>query len=181
MPRFEVVEAQPHHCGQMARKIRHEHKEAILRACGDGMTLHRHIRETFDASSYRRALLCDGQMIALGGVTGTLSAAHGFIWMAATEDAKRYPKELIHTVRHLLAEIMVVKRELATTVIESDRAARRFAVFLGFHVAHVGDGSPAATRAQRRALLNHLDLDQSKRLPIGKGGETVIPMGFHLE
>ena len=132
MPRFELIEARTHHCGQMARRLRAEHRAAVERVGGD---VHRMIRDSFDPSSFRRALLCDGRLIALGGVSGTLASSSGFIWLACAEEVDRYPKQLLLIVRGLLAEVMDTKRELESVVLTGDAAALRFVRHLGFTVS----------------------------------------------
>ena len=132
MPRFELIEARPHHCGQMARRLRADHRAAIERVGGN---VHSMIRNSFDPSSYRRALLCDGRMIALGGVSGTLASPTGFIWLACADDVGRYPKQLFRVVRALLAEITETKRDLESFILPGDAAALRFVRRLGFSMS----------------------------------------------
>jgi hypothetical protein len=60
------------------------------------------------------------------------------------------PIALVKEARRQLGEITVAKRELATTIIGEDEAAKRLAVFLGFHVADEGPGKTAYRRPKKR-------------------------------
>jgi hypothetical protein len=120
-PVFTVIEARPWHCGRMARLLRIEHASAIARL---GIDSHRELSSRFGESAFRRAWLIDGELAALGGVTGPQMAAWGFLWLALSERARRYPVAIVKEAKRQLAEIMVVKRELATTILDNDAAAR---------------------------------------------------------
>lgn len=174
MTDFTIVEAKPWHCGAMSRLLRHEHRNAVAVL---GIDSHRELRTLFDASAYRRAWLIDGKLAGLGGVTGSEMAAIGFVWLTLTEQGTHYPIAIVKEARRLLDEIMVTKRELATTILAGDHAAKRLAIFLGFHVSHDGPGSPASTRFARRDLARFLDSNPELRIPIGTS--YVIPMGYH--
>ena len=160
----------------MARLLRTEHHHAILRA---GANVHRELRQCFEDSSFRRAWLIDGHLAALGGVRAPSMCAHGYVWLALTNQAARHPVAVVREAKRQLASIMVTKRELATTLIDGDDAARRFAVFLGFHVAHDGVGSPAISRAGRRTLLENLNSYEDRRVRVGNSFVTAV--GYHEE
>ncbi len=113
------------------------------------------------------------------GVVGSSLESTGYIWLAITDQARRYPLEFVRTVRRELDVIMLTKRELVTTVITDDPVACRFAAFMGFHVSHDGPGSPAYSRMGRRNLVNHITQTPELRMPMGKG--YCIPMGYHRE
>lgn len=172
--RFTIIPAKPWHCGAMMRRLRLEHQRAVART---GMDAHRELSSMFDQSSYRRSLLIDGRLAALGGVTGGMASATGFAWMVLTDEATQYPLYLVREIRRQLDAIMITKRELATTVIGGDEAALRMAIFLGFHVADHGPGSPAASRFARRQLRRHIETDPDLRLPIGEG--FCVALGYH--
>lgn len=174
MTDFTIIEAKPYHCGQMSRLLRAEHREAIARV---GADIHREMRARFDASSFRRAWMIDGRLAALGGVVGTSLSTYGFVWLALTNEARRYPLAVVREARRQLDEIMTVRRELATTIIGGDEAAKRLAVFLGFHVSESGPGSRAYSRFARRDLARHLENDPELRLPIGNG--YAVALGYH--
>lgn len=176
MPEFTTIPAQPWHCGQMCRLLRHGHVRAVM-ALGGGMDVHRELRGLFDQSSYRRAWLIDGELAALGGVAGSLISPYGFIWLTLTERATKYPKAIVREAWRQLDEIMRVKTELATTVLGEDEAAMRLAVFLGFHVAHRGEGAPAETRWGRLRLKRHLEREPEIRVPAGAG--WAVAMVYH--
>ena len=170
---FEIIEAKIHHCGMMARLLRYEHHEALARLGADP---HRELRACFDQSAFRRAWLIDGRIAALGGVTGTALAADGQIWLAASQRATRFPRAMIEEARRQLDVIMVVKRNLTTAILVGDRAAARFAVFLGFHVDHFGWPGAVESRYGRQFMIRRLDDDEEARIPRGNG--YMIPLAY---
>ena len=173
-PRFEIVEAKPFHCGQMARLLRREHAITIERA---GVSPHREMRFCFDQSPWRRAWLIDGRLAALGGVMGTMASASGTIWLAISEEATRFPIEIVKEARRQLDEIVQIKHEVMTTVVFGDDAARRLAIFLGFHVQDNGPGAPAYSKASRRMLSRFVDTYEERIVSVGK--VRAVLMGYH--
>lgn len=164
MPVFEIREAKAFHAGRMMRLLRVEHHRAVAQLGIDG---HRELRDRFDASAFRRIWTIDGRLAALGGVTGSLLDAVGYVWLAMSWDAARYPKQIVREARRQLAAISISKRNLATTILDGDDAAMRFAVFLGFRPAT--GGAPAQSRQGRRHLTRDAVNDPDLRVPIGKG------------
>lgn len=173
---FEIVDAKLHHCGQMARLLRTEHHIALAKL---GINTHRELRARFDESAFRKAWMVDGQLAGLGGVMGSRLATTGFLWLALSQRATRYPIAIVREARRQLDDIMLVKRELATTIINGDDAAKRLAIFLGFHVSHEGRGARAFSRFGRRDLARFVETDQDSRIPIGTN--FVVAMGYHHE
>lgn len=176
MAKFQVVEAKPFHCGQMARLLRVEHRKAIALV---GVDAHRELRASFDDSYFRRAWLIDGKLAGLGGVRGTTLSPFGFVWLALSSEALKHPIEIVKEARWQMRFILETKKQLATTLIEGDEAAKRFAVFMGFGVEEDGPVDPAETRFGRRALLRYLDADIEHRAPFGAG--HVLAVGYSAE
>ena len=106
-PRFEIIEAKTRHCGQITRRLRAEHTLALSRT---GARTHDELRQCFMDSATRRAWLIDGELSALGGVTGPLMSPYGYVWLAISEKARRYPIQIIQTARAQLSEIMLTKQ-----------------------------------------------------------------------
>lgn len=173
--RFTIVDARPWHVGQMARRLRVEHLRAVALA---GLDAHRELRSCYDASCYRKAMFIDDRIIALGGVMAPLLASTGYIWLAMTAEAAKHPVAIAREARRQLDQISTMKIELATTLLSDDDAARRFAIFLGFHVGHDGPGRQATSRAGRRVLNRYLD-ECDQRVPVGRA--TAIAVGYHRE
>jgi hypothetical protein len=165
-PDFQIVEARPWHCGQMVRLLRAEQQRAIARL---GVDSHRELRSRFETSAFRRAWLIDGTLAGLGGVTGSLLAAEGYVWLALSDAASRYPLAIVREARRQLAEAGVMKRLLVTSILDGDDGAKRFAIFLGFVLADNIAATPAASRFGRRSIAMNFDGDHAARLPLGKG------------
>ena len=144
IPDYLIVEARPWNVGQILRRMRKEHREGVVAA---GVDAHRELRMIFEASSFRRACLLDGKLMALWGMTGTLAESTGYAWAVLAEDATRYRRAILHEGRRQVRAMMRQRRELETTVLEDDVAGRRFALKLGFQAARgetrlsVGDTS----------------------------------------
>ena len=160
----------------MARRLRDEHRLAIQKT---GTDAHRELSGCYSDSMFRRTLLIDGHVEALGGVRGTQASSTGYVWLALSDEATRHPRALVRLARQQMSEIMETKRELATTLLDTDQAAVRFAVFLGFHVRDEGPGSRAATRGDRRLLSEFLKTCYDRHVPIGAG--HAIAVGYHEE
>jgi hypothetical protein len=128
-PRFAIIEARAHFCGQMARALRHEHKAAVM---GLHAHCHRELRARFDRSDWTRAWMVDGRLAALGGVCGSLLSPTGYVWLAFSESALRHPVAIVRETKRQLDEIMITKRELLTLILHEDARSMRFAEFLGF-------------------------------------------------
>lgn len=129
MPTFEIVEGREFHCGQMARIIRRSHQTAMATL---GMNAHRDMRAYFDDSSYRRALLIDGELAVVGGVRGPAISTEGLVWIAVAERATKYPRQLIGICRAQLEFVLTIKWSLMTFVFPEDETSLRFAKFMGF-------------------------------------------------
>lgn len=174
--KVEIVEARLNHCGQMARMLRSEHLKAIALV---GANIHRELRARFFESSYRKSLIVDGKLAAMGGVTGPAMSSYGYAWFALSNEASRRPVLMVKVVKNQIEEIMRTRHELATTIISDDAAGRRLAVFLGFHSDHDGPGMPAHSRFGRRNLQRYLETNPDIRIPVGNG--YAIPLGYHRD
>lgn len=173
---IEVTEARLWHCGELIRRLRHEHSVALV---ATGLNVHRELRRSFETSCYRRSLLIGDRLAGMWGVTGTVLAPFGFLWLLLSDEATRYPKAVVQIARRELATIMLSKTEVVTTVLGGDETALRFAIFLGFHVQHSGRGQRARSRWSRRDFFAYLANSPEHRTPVR--GTFVIRLGYHPE
>jgi hypothetical protein len=166
MTDFTVIVAKPWHCGQMIRLLRRGHKDVIAKI---GVDSHRELRSRFDHSSFRRAWMIDGKLAGLGGVTGSTISSQGYVWLALSNHALKFPLEIIREARRQLAIIMTTKRDLVTTILDGDDVSKRFAIFLGF--VPVGDEwvNRAASRFGRREVARQCETLTEARFAIGNG------------
>lgn len=151
MPRFTITDAKEHHCGQMIRHLRRAHKNAMLALGGD---MHAQLRICFDASSYRKAWFIDGKLAGVGGVMGTQMSSAGYLWLAFTNGATRYPVELVKTARRELDVVMETRRMLIAAVLQDDLAAARFAERMGFERQRESDEVGYSVWIKRKNLGN---------------------------
>jgi hypothetical protein len=171
MATFEIREARVFDCGRIVRMLRPDHESAYTRV---GIGSHRELRRAFDDSYFRKAWIVDGHLAGIGGLRGSTLSPRAYIWLALTDRATRYPIEMVKEARRQIADIMVTKNELLTTVHADDRAAQRFALFLGFHV---GDQPAAETHFGRKTLQEYILSTPEVRVPFGKS--HLIRMGYH--
>lgn len=170
-PRFQIIPAKPWHCGAMVRRLRIEHRMAVAKL---GLDSHRELSDRFGQSAFRRALLIDGHLEALGGVTGSLLSGEGYVWLALSQKAMQYPLTVIKQARQQLAAVMQTKRTLITSILDGDDAAKRFAIFLGFVPADLDDAISAFSRLGRRDMLRRLETNEDARISMGSGSAVVM-------
>jgi len=176
MSRFEAIDPKLWHCGQILHHLRLEHRIAVSRM---GVNGHHELHNLFDQSMFKRAWALDGKLAGIAGITGSAISPLGFVWLTITDAATRYPVSIIRETRQFLDDAMIVKRELATTILSGDDAAKRLAIFLGFHYEHAGPGGPAYSRLTRKILSRSIDGNPEIRMPMGAG--YAISLGYHLE
>lgn len=167
--RLETIPGRAFHCGQIARRLRTEHAQAVAIL---GISAHHEIRARFDDSSFCRALLIDGELAGLGGVTGSLMASVGCVWLALTAQALRYPVAIAREAQRQIDEIMRTKHELVTFLVDGDRSSRRFAVALGFRP--VGEHWLELTGASRKAVERQMEHMPEARVPFGSGHAVLV-------
>jgi hypothetical protein len=134
MTTFQIIEAKPWHCGQMVHLLAVEKQCVIARL---GMPeAHRQMRQCFDGAVQRRAWLIDGEIAALGGIIGSPLSLHGYLWLAVSNRARKYPLSFIKEMRRQLDAATASFRQLSATLVsnESDDVWRdmRFAAAFGF-------------------------------------------------
>lgn len=124
---FSFCELKAHHLGQMAHNLRLSHVRVAM-----GRDIRQNLKVYYEQSSFRKAWKINGKLAAVGGVTGSLLASEGFVWLAFTEEALRFPKAIVREARRQLEEILLTKVRLTTFIPLDDGVGRRFAEFLGF-------------------------------------------------
>ncbi len=124
------IEAQPYHCGQIVRMLRHEHALLLDRM---GVAVHAELRMMFDASAMRRAWLVDGRLAAIAGVFGTMLSDDGILWLALSEEVTKRPILVARHALRFVEDALFTKGSINTFVLEGDRTALQFAYFLGFN------------------------------------------------
>jgi len=129
MDTFEITEMKPHYIGQMAKKLRKDHAKMVLEL---GQNSHRSLLTYYSQSFFSRAWKVNGKLAAIGGITGSILSSEGFVWLAFTEEALKYPIAIIKEAKIQLNEIMNSKFKLFAFVLSADKIAQRFAEFLGF-------------------------------------------------
>ncbi len=131
MPHFEIITGRLHHCGKIARRLRAEHKNAVI---GLGADVHVGLVSAFHDSCWCRTWLVDGQVAAVAGIGATFLNSYGRIWLAASELATKYPIAFVKSCQKELATMATMKSQLFATILPDDKTAERFASFLGFEV-----------------------------------------------
>lgn len=169
MVKVDVLPGKFYHCTRLSRVLRHEHYASSVRV---GLDPKASLREVFGGSYLTRAWFFNDELSALGGVMGSTLSPVGFIWLAMSEKATRYPKTIVQQSRAFLDEVMATKLSLCTTVLGDDETALRFTAFLGFYVSEEFPGLPAFSKQGRRTLVRYAKDDPALRIPL-RGGYAV--------
>ncbi len=127
MTTIRVEPARRSQCGIMARKIRGAHAERIATR-----TTHELIVAMFGASYDCRAGYIDDELVAIGGVAGTMASDTGFIWLALADIPAKHALRATLEMRRQLADITVGKRRILSTLVVGDDKASRLADLMGF-------------------------------------------------
>lgn len=133
MPDFQLIEARPHHCGQMARRLVEE-GDATAVSLGVSDT-HREMRTCFDGSWYARAWLIDDRIAAIGGLMGTRLSMRGYLWFVLSDLGRKHRFALVRMLRIQIEDLTRSRRELMLAVVADSKCRGRdvrFASFLGF-------------------------------------------------
>jgi len=101
---------------------------------------------------FTRAWLVDGELAGLGGVTGSEISSTGYVWLALSERATRFPVEIVKETQRQMARILLTKRELVTLIIPEDKTSLRFATWLGFETV---DPTPIPCGSGRAMLIRY--------------------------
>ncbi len=157
--KFEVIDAKPHHVGQILRRMRAEETEAISQI---GIAVHREMRHVLGASSFARAWMIDGRLAAIGGVTGMLASSEGHLWLVLSREALRHPVAMLKEAKRQFSLAIETRRAVTTTVAVGDTAGLRFAGHFGF--VHKG--------IQGRPGFIEMDLGASSRRPVRRSADT---------
>lgn len=126
---FRVVEAKQHHLGRILRTAR---SASIGTVMALGVDPHAELTRVFGESSFRRSWMIDGQLAAIGGVTGSLASSAGYVWLVFGDLGTAFPRAALREARDQLTVIGETFGELRTKVDAADRVAMRFASYLGF-------------------------------------------------
>lgn len=132
---FEIRDAKPWHVGQMARMIRKDQRNAIVKI---GVSPHQELSKIFNSSSFKKVCLVDGKLQAMWGVVGTLISSSGFVWMVVTDEAMRFPVKMVKETRNQLRIISEITPKLFTALVDGDEVAIKFAKYFGFSSANIG-------------------------------------------
>lgn len=139
---------------------------------GYGFDPRRALHRIFLASGYRRTALIGGRPVAMWGVMAPLLGETAYVWLVMSDEIAHLPRQIVKEAKRELAEIMANYSEAATTVLPSDEAAVRFALYLGFHDNHEDD-ERLSHKTRARMLLDN----PRHRIPVGDS--YVVGLGYH--
>lgn len=149
--RAELVEAKAYHTSRISRSLRVDHRDLLLSM---HVRIHREMRDMFDTSRLRLAWILNGELMAIGGITGTLASSEGIAWLAISESAKGHSLRVAREVSRQVKKIMETRQRLETIILKNDHDAIRFAYFLGFNVKQPTEigGQPALIMSLKREV-----------------------------
>jgi hypothetical protein len=131
--------------------MRPEQERAMLGFRGD---LHMALREQFDDSCVRRAILADGRLAALWGVSGTHGESEGGVWLVLANWATAHPRAVLSVASREM-DGLASKRVLWTPILTDDAASLRLARHLGFVQREADDAPDGMIIVERRAWHSH--------------------------
>jgi len=126
---FSIIDAKPFHVGNILRKMRRAHRDACTALGGD---LHHELSDLYGQSSIRKAIIQNGNLVALFGMKSAFCETSGFVWLVLSDGLSPQSLTVIRQARKQLDILSVGKAELKTTVPAADRLAVRMASLLGF-------------------------------------------------
>jgi hypothetical protein len=129
MPDFKIIPSRPWHCGYIARRVRAEHKAAIVSL---GFDLHEQIAIAYRETLAPKTWLRDGKIVAVGGVCGGPCEPSGLLWLALSREAVHFPMACVREGKRQIEQAMHTRHELTANIVSGDKAALRFALYLGF-------------------------------------------------
>lgn len=112
--------------------------------------LHMALREQFDDSCVRRAILADGRLAALWGVSGTQIESDGGVWLVLADWATAYPRAVLREAAREM-DGLASKRVLWTPILTDDVASLRLAKHLGFRLREADEHYPGMIMMERHA------------------------------
>lgn len=131
MTDFQIIPADRHHCREIVNLIRSEERELTLTLGLDPLRLY---EDAFDNTAHPKAWMIDGDLAAIGGVSGPLLSVFGFIWLALAARASKYRIAIVKEARHQIEMARAERRILITSLTPGDIKAERLAYFLGFEI-----------------------------------------------
>lgn len=129
--KVEIIEGKRHHCGQIARSLRAKHAKVLA---DRGIPVHQEIVDRFNDSAWVKAMLIDGRLVALGGVTGTLASGEGLVWLALSAESEKYPTAIAREGIRQMRDLMQTRSKIVTLISTADAPSVQFSYFLGFAV-----------------------------------------------
>lgn len=85
MPDIQIIEATLEHVQELGRSMNSEDREE---AEAMGLKAHRALWRSWKDSSFRKAALVDGQVVAIWGVVGSFMGLRGRLWMVTGKKAR---------------------------------------------------------------------------------------------
>jgi hypothetical protein len=128
---YAVVPALPVHVGPVAAALAAADRNALE---ATGLPPRRGLRLLLGVSSYARTAILHGRPVGMWGITGTAMSTEGEVWLALGEAARAVPFTVAREAIREVGRLLVVKREIRSSLLCRDARALRFARFLGFEV-----------------------------------------------
>lgn len=130
MSRAISVPAEPAHIAHVAEHMRQADRDEVL--ASDGWTPHEALRESRSASFFTRALLIDGEPVAIFG--GVFLGVAVLPWALTTDAVERHPIAFVKASKHVVRELLVTWPHLVQCIDARHVKALRWAKALGFEV-----------------------------------------------
>lgn len=129
--RYELVECGASHIAAIVPRLRMVEQEALAASRLPATTI---IERLWAASSVRRAVSMDGEVIAVWGCMGR-DGQEGHIWLFTSVDAWSSPEGALRQVPGEIRSLLRTRSSLETPVLGKYREALQFFEMIGFAVS----------------------------------------------
>ena len=125
-------------CYRLARALRDADRQEVV--CF-GLDPRKAIRESYRHAILHRTYFVDGEIAAMGGLSGSLLSHVGYPYLMTTPAVERVPTAFFKECRKMLGRMLEAKSTLAGDVLASYSGACRMLYMLGFEL---GEPRPLA-------------------------------------
>ena len=140
MSGYEVVEGTYEHALDLRDRLRDLDRRECM---GQGMSLRRMMRRTFQSSLFTQAALSEGKCIAMWGMCGELVGVEGIPWLLTAPEVERFPVAILREAKKAVAAMLDARPYLANYVLSDYKQAVKLVSLIGFSVDQPLWTSPA--------------------------------------
>jgi hypothetical protein len=143
---FEIVPCRTSHLREVANNLREEER---LECEAFGVKPRHMMHALYRDSSYSRAGLLDGEVLAVWGDNAPILHTDGYLWLFSTPMIERVPFLFFREARREIEERLMMRRVLRSSICWKAKRSRRFWELLGFEIVAPDEGGLSEIRRER--------------------------------